>query len=173
MSSEAEQAINRQINAELQAAHQYLGIMAYFGRDSVALPGLRQYFKRQYEDERQHAQQFIDYQNTRGGQVQLAAVREPQLQDWKSARNAVEVALEMERAINVSLLHVHQVAEESQDPQLQDFIENGFLEEQIRSIKELADMLTQLQRVGNDGLGLFLFDKDLAASDGGGGGKSY
>ena len=103
---------------------------------------------------------MIDYQNTRGASVKLDAIAEPEM-EWKSARNAVEVALNMEKQINVQLLKLHKVAADAADPSLADFIENEFLEEQIRSIKEISDMLTQLNRVGNDGLGLYLFDQEL------------
>jgi ferritin heavy chain len=81
--------------------------------------------------------------------------------EWKSARNALETAFQMEKEINKSLLALHQVAEQQNDPQFCDFLESEFLNEQVESIKKLADMLTQLNRVGNDGLGLFLFDKEL------------
>lgn len=42
-----------------------------------------------------------------------------------------------------------------------DFIESEFLGEQVEGQKELADMITNLKRVGSHGIGLFLFDQDL------------
>jgi len=52
-----------------------------------------------------------------------------------------------------------------EDPQLQDFIEGEYLKEQVDSIKNLADMLTRLERATKstncDGLGLYHFDKEL------------
>lgn len=63
--------------------------------------------------------------------------------------------------VNKSLLNLHKVAEENNDPQLCDFIESEYLEEQVEAIKKIADLVTQLNRVGGDGLGrkfsLFLF----------------
>ena len=67
----------------------------------------------------------------------------------------------MEKDVNKALLEVHKLAEEQNDSQLCDFIASVFLKEQVESLKQLADMLTNLSRVGNDGVGLFLFDKDL------------
>lgn len=96
----------------------------------------------------------------RGGVVALGSLPEPVI-ELKSARHALETALQMEKEINKSLLALHQVAEDSNDPQFSDFIEGNFLSEQVESMKQLADMLTTLNRVGNDGLGLFLFDKDV------------
>jgi len=40
-----------------------------------------------------------------------------------------------------------------------DFLENEYLEEQVKDIKELSNHITNLRRVG-PGLGEFMFDKE-------------
>merc|ERR1712224_676421 len=60
------------------------------------------------------------------------------------------------------LLEVHAAGEAAGDSQLMDFVESEFLEDQLNSIKEISDWVTQLRRVG-DGQGEFLFDQGLAA----------
>lgn len=40
-----------------------------------------------------------------------------------------------------------------------DFLETEFLEEQVRSIKEIGDHITNLKRVGT-GLGEYMYDKE-------------
>lgn len=67
----------------------------------------------------------------------------------------------MEKTINSNLLQLHHLGEENKDPQFCDFLEAEFLQEQVKSMKVLADMLTNLSRVGHDGVGLFLFDREL------------
>lgn len=54
-----------------------------------------------------------------------------------------------------------------------DFIEGEFLRSQNEQIKRAADLLTQLERCGNEGLGLYLLDKQFMkdAEDGGEYGK--
>jgi ferritin len=42
---------------------------AYFDRDDVALQGFAKRFSKNSEEERCHAQKFIDYQNSRGGRI--------------------------------------------------------------------------------------------------------
>jgi ferritin heavy chain len=107
-SSESEAAVNRQINTELKASHTYLALAAYFARDNVALPGLRKFFQKSSDEEREHAEKLIAYQTMRGGKVNLGSVPEPET-EWKSARNAVEIALQMEKDVNKSLLELHEV----------------------------------------------------------------
>ncbi|KAI3648416.1 hypothetical protein MP228_006270 [Amoeboaphelidium protococcarum] len=160
---QTEDGVNSQINFELKASHAYLSMASYFGRDNVALPGFQKFFYEQSKEEREHAEKLIKYQNMRGGVVKLKTIDEPTT-EWKSARYAMEMALQMEREVNANLLKLHGIAAEQQDPQLCDYLEGEFLKEQVESIKQISDMLTQLERVGNDGLGLYLFDKELHAS---------
>lgn len=50
--------------------------------------------------------------------------------------------------VNKSLLNLHKISDGNNDPQMCDFIEKEYLEEQVKAIKKLADMVTQLNRVG-------------------------
>lgn len=43
--------------------------------------------------------------------------------------------------------------------QMTNFIEGEYLEEQVESIKQISDYITNLKRVGS-GLGEYLFDKE-------------
>ena len=71
----------------------------------------------------------------------------------------MKTSLQIEKDVNASLLRVHKVAEEQDDPALMDFIEGEFLRGQNEQIKRAADLVTQLERCGGEGLGLYLFDK--------------
>ena len=71
--------------------------------------------------------------------------------------------MDLEKAVNASLLKLHELADESNDPHLADFIEEEFLDDQVVTLKELSDLITQLDRCGNEGLGLYLFDQKLSA----------
>lgn len=76
-SAEAEKAINEQINAELTASYLYLSAASYFGRDDVALKGFEKFFKKSSDEEREHAQKLIEYQNMRGGRVKFQDIKWP------------------------------------------------------------------------------------------------
>ena len=41
----------------------------YFERDDVALPGFYKFFKKSSDEEREHAEKFMKYQNQRGGRI--------------------------------------------------------------------------------------------------------
>ncbi|KAJ9071083.1 hypothetical protein DSO57_1000758 [Entomophthora muscae] len=159
----SEERLNQQINTEQRASLVYASMSAYFGRDDIALPGLEKFFKHSSDEESEHAFKLIKYQNMRGGRVVLNSIEGPD-NNWKSAVNAVECALQLEKDVNRSLLQLHKVASESDDPQMCDYLEGEFLKEQVESIKKICDLLTQLKMVGGDGLGLYLWDKELEKS---------
>jgi len=159
-SSEVENAINNQINMELTASYVYMSMASYFARHDVALPNISKYFREQSSEEREHAQKLIDYQITRGGNLVLSDIKAPEIQSWGSALNAFESALTLEKKVNESLLTLHAISSNQNDPQCCDFLETHYLEEQVKSIKEIADHVTNLKRVGGD-LGVYIFEREF------------
>ena len=104
---------------------------------------------------------LISYQNKRGGRVVLQDVGKPQPQDWKSAVHAVEDQLKLEQSLHKALLELVKTADTHGDSQLTDFIEGEYLKEQVEHEKEIGDLITKIKRVGTDGLGLHILDKEL------------
>ncbi|KAF0309889.1 Soma ferritin [Amphibalanus amphitrite] len=158
---DSEAGVNKQINMELFASYTYMSMASYFDRDDVAFPGFHAYFKKQSDEEREHAEKLMKFQNQRGGRVLLQPIMKPAQDQWGSPLEALQAALELEKSVNQALLNLHKVADSHTDPQMCDFIESEFLTEQVESIKEIGAMITRLKRCGN-GLGEYIFDKDLS-----------
>jgi len=156
-----EVSINKQINMELYASYVYLSMAFHFERDDVALNGAAKFFHKQSAEERDHAKKLMQYQNSRGGRVKLHPINAPASSDWGNLLAALEASLQLEKEVNVSLLELHKLAEKHADGHLSEYLE-GFLGEQVDSIKQFADMITRLKRAGPTGLGEHLFDKELA-----------
>ncbi|CAG0888552.1 unnamed protein product [Darwinula stevensoni] len=157
---EAEAGINKQINLEMYASYVYLSMAAYFERDDVALKGFAKFFKESSHEEREHAEKLIHYQNKRGGRVVLNPIDKPSKDEWGTGLDAMTAALELEKTVNQALLDLHSLASKHGDAQMTDFLEDHYLKEQVESIKEIGDLVTNLKRVG-PGLGEFEFDKRL------------
>ncbi|XP_035682896.1 soma ferritin-like isoform X2 [Branchiostoma floridae] len=162
---DSEAGINKQINLELYASYVYMSMASYFGHDDVSLDGFARLFLRMSEEERQHANVLVDYQNKRGGHVVYREVKQPDQTQWGSGLDAMESALELEKHMNQALLDLYRIADRHADPQMQDFLNYHFLKEEVTRIKQLGDYVTKLKRVG-DGLGEYNFDRDVL-----GGGK--
>jgi SAM-dependent methyltransferase len=63
------QALNDHINVEYTASYAYHALFSYFDRDTVGLAGFAKFFAEQSLEERGHAEEFMKYQNIRGGKV--------------------------------------------------------------------------------------------------------
>jgi len=144
---------------ELYASYVYASMATYFDRDDVALQGFHKFFKKSSDEEREHAQKFMTYQNKRGGRVVLKDIQKPAKDEWGTPLEVMQAALELEKAVNQSLLELHTVAARNNDPHMTDFIEEEFLKEQVESIKQISEYITNLKRVGS-GLGEYMFDKE-------------
>jgi len=158
--TETEGLINKQINMELYASYVYLSMSAYMDRDDIALHGFAARFKEASHEEREHAEKLIQYQNMRGGRVVFREIAKPTSDEWGTALEAVDASLQLERTVNQSLLDLHKAADTKSDAQLTDFLEGEFLKEQVEAIKEIADLITRMNRAG-EGLGLHIVDKEL------------
>ena len=151
--------VNRQINLELYASYVYMSMAYHFDRDDVDLKGFHKFFKKSSEEEREHAELFMKFQNQRGGRIKLSDIKSPSVEDWGSGLEAMEEALALEKKVNQSLLDMHATAAGHNDSQMTDYIEGHFLTHQVESIRELGGYVTNLKRVGG-GLGEYQFDKE-------------
>jgi len=64
-------AINKQIQVELQGHYTYLYLSHTFNEKSRYYPKVASYFRAKADEEMQHAERFIQYQNQRGGKFAL------------------------------------------------------------------------------------------------------
>lgn len=128
---ESEDGVNKQINLELYAMYTYLSMVRpfifrscvllfhfpfpfqanYYDRHDVALPGVSKFFKKSAMEELDHAQKLMDFQNKRGGTVQLEPINKPAKNEWGSALEGMKAAQELERTVNQALLDLHKVSD--------------------------------------------------------------
>uniref|UniRef100_A0A2R9CKP7 Ferritin n=1 Tax=Pan paniscus TaxID=9597 RepID=A0A2R9CKP7_PANPA len=139
---DSEAAINRQINLELCASYVYLSMSYYFDRDDVALKNFAKYFLHRSHEEREHAEKLMKLQNQRGGRIFLQDIKEPDCDDWERRAECDGVCITFGKNVNQSLLELHKLATDKNDPHLCDFIETHYLNEQVKAIKELDDHVT-------------------------------
>merc|ERR1712012_122824 len=161
-SEACEALVNKQINMELYASYVYQSMAYHFDRDDIALEGFHKYFKTESGEEREHAEKFMKYQNSRGGRIVLQDIKAPAI-EWKDHVSALEDALALEKKVNESLLAMHSCASDNNDARLADFLEANFLDEQVEAINKLSKMITNAKRCG-DGLGVYQFDHETMSS---------
>ncbi|KAL1789992.1 ferritin heavy chain [Sigmodon hispidus] len=126
---DSEAAINHQINLKLCASYVYLSMSCYFDHDDVALRNFAKYFLHQSHEEREHAEKLMKLLNQRGGRIFLQDIKKPDRDNWENWLTAMECALHLEKSVNQSLLELHKLDTDKNDPHLCDFIETHYLNE--------------------------------------------
>ncbi|OBS80127.1 hypothetical protein A6R68_21671, partial [Neotoma lepida] len=125
-STEVEAAVNHLVNFHLRASCTYLSLGYYFDQDDWL-------WRRLLKMSRGHTL-FQD-------------VQKPCQDEWGKSQEAMEAALALEKNLNQALLDLHSLASARTDPHLCDFLENHFLDEEVKLIKKMGNHLTNLRRV--------------------------
>ena len=159
-SAEVEAAVNRLVNMQLRASYTYLSL-GYFDRDSVALEGVGHFFRELAKKKRKGAEHLLKLQNQRGGRALFLDMQKPSQYEWGKTQDAMEATLLVEKNLNQALLDLHGLASALGDPHICDFLENRFLDEEVKLIKKMGDHLTNLHRLAGPqaGLGEYLFER--------------
>ncbi len=157
--ADVQKALNAQVNAELYSAYLYYAMAAYF--EATGLPGAAHWMKIQTQEELVHVTKYFEYLVDRGGRVQLGTVAAPP-DKWKSPVAAFEAALAHEREISARIHKIADLAVKNRDHGTQNFLQ-WFIAEQIEEEKSAEDVVQKLRLAGNDGAGLFMIDRELAA----------
>ena len=162
--NQCEDELNHQISLEFKASYHYHFLFSYFDKDSIGLKNIAKFFNKCSIEERDHAHKFIEYQNKRGGNISFNNIESPNInlsKDDNDVLNAFMIAYKLEEEVYKNLLKLHEIADDVNDPQFADFIESEYLEEQIDAMNEIKIFISQLERIGNDGHGIWNFDNNF------------
>ncbi|XP_006879006.1 PREDICTED: ferritin light chain-like [Elephantulus edwardii] len=160
-SAKAEAGVNRLVNLHLRASYTYLSLGFYFDRDDVALEGVGHFFRELAKEKREGAKQLLKLQNQRGGRVLFQDIQKPSQDEWGKTLDTMKASLALEKNLNQALLDLYAVGSTHTDPHLCDFLENHFLDEEVKLLKKMGDHLTNVRRLGGPqaGLGEYLFER--------------
>lgn len=135
-------ALQRQLNQELAAAHSYtqLGVWS----DDQNLHGFRDWFYKQAGEERAHAQKFIDHLLDRNIQPALAALPAPQAQ-FPGLLEVAHHALHMEQDNTRGITACYEAAQAARDYLAQPLLLE-FLKEQVEEEAWATEMVERVER---------------------------
>jgi ferritin len=156
-SSKLQDALNKQINAELFSSYLYLSMAGWFEAEN--LKGMAQWMRVQSGEETAHGMRIFDFINDRGGRVALGAIEAPKTQ-WKSPLEAFEDAYKHEQKISGMINDLMNLAGAEKDGAAHDFLE-WFVREQVEEESQSQLIVAQLKLVGDSGVGLYLLDQEL------------
>ncbi len=150
--------LNKQIKYELESAHYYVAMEAYF--DSNDLPGFANFFKVQAEEERFHAQKFYDFVYEMDADVEITPL-ELVGKDFESNVDVFRKALEHEKFVTSRIYELMEIAEDEKEYATQSMLK-WFIDEQVEEENTMKDMIVKLERVKDNANGLYMLDKELA-----------
>jgi len=158
LSKKIENAINKQINAELWSAYLYLSMSAYF--ESTNLGGFANWMRAQAQEEVGHAMKFYNYVIERRGRVTVAAIAAPQV-NWKSPLNAFEDAFKHEQKVTGMINDIATMAATEKDYATADRLQ-WFIDEQVEEELSTDTIVQKLKMIGNNTGGMFMLDRELS-----------
>lgn len=152
-------AFNSQINKEMYSGYLYMSMSAF--SESIGLKGFANWFMVQYQEEMEHAKRLYQYIIEQGARIKLLAIDQPP-SDFDSPMDMFEKTLSHEKLVSKSINDLMELAVQTKDHASQIFLQ-WFVTEQIEEEANPTEIIQKLKLIGNNGNGLFMIDKELAA----------
>ena len=159
ISQTMQDAFNEHINHEFFASYLYLSMSAYC--ESINLPGFAHWLRIQSQEEYSHAMKLYDFVLDRGGKIALFPIAQPDL-EFGSPHDVMRQTLEHERSVTGLINGLYGKAVQEGDFASQVHLQ-WFITEQIEEEKAAADLVEQLNLIGDRGDALLWLDRELAA----------
>lgn len=151
--------LNEQITHEYFSAHYYLAMAAFFKKED--LDGFANFFVVQAEEERFHAMKFFEYINDQGEEAVITGFKDPK-RDFKSVEEIFALALEHEQLVSSLINDLMSIAQEEKHYPSIGFLQ-WFVDEQVEEEASMSRLLSLIKRVGEQGHGILMLDRELAA----------
>lgn len=152
-------AFNDQITMELQAAHNYLAMGAWF--ESAGFSGMAAWMHAQSVEETEHAMKFYQFVLDRDGEVVLGSLDAPP-SDFDSVVAVFEHGLEQERGVSASISNLYGLAMEQKDFASLPLLD-WFVTEQIEEEASFSQILDDLKLAGGGAQPMLFLDRELGS----------
>ncbi|MCQ8893644.1 MAG: ferritin [Methanolinea sp.] len=152
-----EEALNKQLNAELYSAYLYLAMAAYC--ETIPMKGFAKWLRVQSEEEKAHGMKFFDYIIEAGGTVKLARIEAPKT-EWKSVGDVFEQVYEHEKKVTGLINGIMDLAVKEKDYATQNFL-GWFVKEQVEEEANASEILAQIRMIKDVVGHMFWLDHEL------------
>jgi ferritin len=152
-----QEALNKQVNAELYSAYLYLSMSACL--EAQNWKGMATWLKVQANEELGHAMKIYEFINQRAGRATLAQIDAPRT-EWASPLEAFEQAYEHECKVTGLIGKLVELAAKEKDHATGVFLQ-WFVTEQVEEEANALDNVQKLRLIGDHKGSLFMLDKTL------------
>jgi len=157
INAKVQEAMNKQINAELYSAYLYLAMAAHL--DDSNLSGMANWMKIQAQEEVAHAMKFYKHVVDRGGRVTLTTIETPP-KEWKSILDVFESAYAHECHVSALIHGLVDLAQAEKDHAAVPLLQ-WFVSEQVEEEANASEILQKLKLIGESKNALFMLDRVL------------
>ncbi len=152
-----EDALNKQLNAELYSSYLYLSMSAYC--ESIPMKGFAKWLRMQAEEEKAHGMKFFDYIIEAGGTVKLVKIDAPKT-EWKSIGDVFNQVYEHEKKVTGLINSLMDLSIKEKDYATQNFL-GWFVKEQVEEEANASEIQAQIKMMGDIVGHLFWLDHEL------------
>jgi ferritin len=152
-----EDALNKQLNAELYSSYLYLAMAAYM--ETLSMKGFAHWLRLQSKEELAHGMKFYDYLIEAGGTVKLAAIDAPKT-SWKSAGAVFDQVYAHEQKVTGLIHGLMDLAIKEKDHATTGFL-SWFVKEQVEEEANASEIVAKVKTIGDIPGHLFWLDHEL------------
>lgn len=160
MNKRVEEALNDQVQKELESSQFYLAMASWAER--TGYNGSSKFFYKQSDEERFHMLKLVKFINERGGTAIISSTKTHPV-DFDSLEKVFELLLEHECMVTASINNLVDICLQEKDYTTHNFVQ-WYVSEQLEEEALARTILDKLRLVGNDRGGQYLFDRDMENS---------
>lgn len=158
ISKKMQEAINAQINAEMWSAYLYLA-MSMDATDK-GIKGVAHWFRKQYEEEMEHAFKFVAYLEAQMARVELKPIEKFQT-SWKNVAEMFDQTLEHEKKVTSLIHNLCDLAAKEKDYATSNLLQ-WYVNEQVEEEASAQEIIDNLKCIGTDKAAFYMFDKGMS-----------
>ncbi|MEA2036333.1 MAG: ferritin [Nanoarchaeota archaeon] len=159
LSKNMENALNKQVNAEIYSAYLYLSMSADF--ESKNLKGFANWMNVQAKEEMSHAMKIYNFILERSSTITLDTIQKPK-KEWKTPLEAFSDAYKHEQKVTAMINNLVDLATKERDHATASMLQ-WFVDEQVEEEANAEEIVQKLKLTKNSPQALFMMDKDLSA----------
>ena len=154
-----ENALNDQVNLEMQSAYAYLGMS--LDMRHAGFNGAASWLRQQHEEELSHAFKIIGYIQDRLGMVRLQPLDAP-TESYEQPLDAFRAALEHEKKVTGAINALMEIARDENDTASENLL-SWFVDEQVEEEASATAVITRLEMAGSNSAAILMVDSELAS----------
>lgn len=151
--------LQNQVNKEYYSAYLYLDFAGFY--NDKGLEGFGKWYKKQADEEVEHAEKFVRYLEDNGIRPVYEAIDKP-AKNPADLRDPLTLSLEHEKYVTSLINAIYAAAVEEKDYRTQQFM-TWYIDEQAEEEKNAQDNIKKFELFGGDARGLYELDREFGS----------